>query len=77
MILCDDWSDGQVKAFRLLVNRSVSWAQWDEELLALELQDIEAADFDVSLTLAVRVLQTPATRSRLSRPGCCEASRRL
>jgi len=26
VILCDDWSDAQVKAFRLLVNRSVNWA---------------------------------------------------
>jgi len=29
VILCDDWSDGQVKAFRLLVNRSVTWAAYD------------------------------------------------
>src|SRR5579862_5757276 len=33
-IVCDDWSDAQVKAFRLLVNRSVTWAEWDEELVA-------------------------------------------
>jgi hypothetical protein len=32
------------------VNRSVTWADWDEELLALELQEIQDADFDVSLT---------------------------
>jgi DNA modification methylase len=32
------------------VNRSVTWADWDEELLALELQDIQASDFDLSLT---------------------------
>src|SRR5687767_4375671 len=25
VILCDDWSEAQVKAFRLLVNRSVNW----------------------------------------------------
>src|SRR5262249_54909902 len=30
VILCDDWSESQVKAFRLLVNRSANWAQWDE-----------------------------------------------
>src|SRR5579871_2351309 len=34
VILCDEWTDAQVKAFRLLVNRSVTWADWDEELLA-------------------------------------------
>src|SRR2546427_9226026 len=30
VILCDEWSPAQVKAFRLMVNRSVSWAEWDE-----------------------------------------------
>jgi hypothetical protein len=50
VILCDEWTPAQVKAFRLLVNRSVTWAAWDEELLALELQEIQDADFDVSLT---------------------------
>ena len=40
VILCDEWSPAQVKAFRLMVNRSVTWAAWDEELLALELQDM-------------------------------------
>jgi hypothetical protein len=26
----------QVKAFRLLINRSATWADWDEQLLALK-----------------------------------------
>src|SRR3984957_1269361 len=34
VILCDEWTPAQVKAFRLMVNRSVGWADWDEELLA-------------------------------------------
>ena len=50
VILCDEWSEAQVKAFRLLVNRSVTWAEWDDELLSLELQELAAADFDLSLT---------------------------
>src|SRR5256885_9406348 len=50
VILCDEWTPGQVKAFRLMVNRSVTWADWDEELLALELQEIQESDFDLSLT---------------------------
>jgi len=50
VILCDEWSDAQVKAFRLMVNRSVAWADWDEELLALELQELNAANFDLDLT---------------------------
>src|SRR5450631_4163157 len=50
VILCDEWTAAQVKAFRLMVNRSVAWADWDEEALALELQDIQEADFDLRLT---------------------------
>jgi DNA modification methylase len=50
VILCDEWTDAQVKAFRLMVNRSVTWADWDDELLALELQELNEADYDLSLT---------------------------
>src|SRR5438874_5029073 len=50
VILCDEWTPAQVKAFRLMVNRSVAWADWDEELLSLELQELQAADYDVALT---------------------------
>ena len=39
-----------MKAFRLLVNRSATWADFDEELLALELEDLKASEFDLSLT---------------------------
>jgi DNA modification methylase len=50
VILCDEWTPAQVKAFRLMVNRSATWADWDEELLALEFQDLQTSDFDLSLT---------------------------
>src|SRR5450755_3718197 len=50
VILCDEWTPSQVKAFRLMVNRSAMWADWDEELLAIELQDLQTSDFDLSLT---------------------------
>src|SRR5260370_4093239 len=50
VILCDEWTQAQVKAFRLMVNRSVNWAEWDEEMLALELLDLKGLDFDLSLT---------------------------
>lgn len=33
-----------------MVNRSATWADWDEEALALELQEIQGLDFDVNLT---------------------------
>ena len=45
VILCDEWTPTQVKAFRLMVNRSVTWADWDEDLLALELQEIQGVGF--------------------------------
>jgi len=50
VILCDEWTPAQVKAFRLMVNRSVTWADWDEELPALELQELKESDFDLDLT---------------------------
>src|SRR5262245_29155458 len=50
VILCDEWTDAQVRAFRLLVNRSVSWAAWDEKLLTAELQELLQSDFNLDLT---------------------------
>jgi hypothetical protein len=50
VILCDEWTSAQVKAFRIMVNRSVTWEDWDDELLALELKDIEESGFDLALT---------------------------
>jgi hypothetical protein len=50
VILCDQWTEAQVKAFRLMVNRSVTWADWDADLVALEIQELKALDFDLSLT---------------------------
>src|SRR3954451_16431140 len=50
VILCDEWTPAQVKAFRLLVNRSATWADWDEELPAFELHELAALDFDLPLT---------------------------
>jgi hypothetical protein len=50
VILCDEWSPAQVKAFRLMVNRSVTWADWDETLLSEELLSLKDLDFDLGLT---------------------------
>jgi DNA modification methylase len=38
------------EAFRLMVNRSAAWAEWDEELLAIELLELKTSDYDLSLT---------------------------
>ncbi len=48
--LADELTDGQIKAFRLLANRSATWAEWDEELLRLELDELKDLDFDLTLT---------------------------
>jgi len=50
VILCDEWTPAQVKAFRLMVNSSVAWAEWDDDLLGLELLDLKNLDFDLGLT---------------------------
>jgi len=50
VLLCDEWSDAQVKAFRILVNRSATWADFDDDVLSLELQELADANFDLSLT---------------------------
>jgi len=50
VIPCDEWTPAQVKAFRLMVNRSVSWADWDENLLGEELLALKDLDFDLGLT---------------------------
>ena len=48
--LADDLTEAQVKAFRLLANRSAAWAEWDDELLTLELQDLQDVGYDLGLT---------------------------
>lgn len=66
IILCDEWSPAQVKAFRLLVNRSANWAEWDEELLPLELEEIQGFDFNLALTgFEVPEIEDLLARNRL------------
>ena len=48
--LADDLTDAQIKAFRLLANRSATWASWDDALLRLELDELKLSDFDLALT---------------------------
>jgi DNA modification methylase len=50
VIVCDDWTEPQIRAFRLVVNRSVTWADWDMDRLSAELAALEAAEFDLNLT---------------------------
>jgi DNA modification methylase len=50
VILADDMTDAQIKAFRISVNRMSEFAEWDNELLALELSDLKGLNFDLDLT---------------------------
>ena len=50
VVIADDLSEAQIKAFRLIANQSANWAEWDEELLKLEFEELEKLNFDLSLT---------------------------
>jgi len=50
VVLADELTDAQIKAFRLLANRSVEWSEWDNELLAQEFAELQECDFDTELT---------------------------
>lgn len=47
--LADELTETQVKAFRLLANRSANWAEWDDDLLKLELEELRAEDFPIEM----------------------------
>lgn len=49
VVLADDLSKTQIKAFRLLANQSANWAKWDTELLNLELNDLKLVDYDIGI----------------------------
>jgi hypothetical protein len=46
--LADDLTEAQIKAFRLTVNHSATWAEWNPELLATELDQLEDIGFDIT-----------------------------
>ena len=50
VMLCDDMSDAQIKAFRISVNRVAEFAEWDDELLRVEFAELEGLGFDLELT---------------------------
>jgi DNA modification methylase len=50
VVIADDLTETQIKAFRLIANQSANWAEWDEELLKLELEDLKNLNFDLDLT---------------------------
>lgn len=48
VILVDDLTPAQIKAFRISINRVADIAEWDEELLKFELESLEELNYDVS-----------------------------
>ncbi|GFK95467.1 DNA adenine methyltransferase YhdJ [Fundidesulfovibrio magnetotacticus] len=50
VIPADGLTYAQVRAFRLLVNRSATWAAWDDETVALELDELRELEVDLNLT---------------------------
>ena len=50
VIDCSGWTPEQRKAYIIADNASALQAGWDMDLLALELRDLDGAEFDLSLT---------------------------
>lgn len=49
VLLADDMTDLQIKAFRLAVNRMAELAEWDLDLLAQEIQQLDLDGFDLEV----------------------------
>lgn len=50
VIPADDMSDEQIRAFRIAVNKTAEWAQWDMEALRFEPESLSEEGFDLTLT---------------------------
>lgn len=50
VIPCDDLDDAHIRALRLLLNRSATWASWDEEALSIEMAELSDLGLDLALT---------------------------
>lgn len=48
--IATDLTPAQVKAYRIADNRTASEAEWDNELLALEFEELKEMEFDLDLT---------------------------
>ena len=50
VIKADDLTEAQVKAFRIADNKTSEYAEWDEDLLKLELEQLKDIDFNLECT---------------------------
>ena len=49
VVICDDLSDVKIKALRLNINRMAELADWDDELLKLEIAELKDLNFDIDI----------------------------
>jgi ParB-like chromosome segregation protein Spo0J len=49
-IIADDLTPEQVKAFRIMDNKSAEFAEWDYDALLKEIDELSESDYDVELT---------------------------
>ena len=49
VLLADDMSDADIKAFRIAVNQAATLAEWDFVKLNIEVGELKLADFDISI----------------------------
>ena len=47
VLIADDMTPAQIKAFRISVNQAATWADWDFDLLAAEIGELKELDFDL------------------------------
>ena len=50
VVVADDLTPTQIRTFRLLVNRSATWADWNDESLRIEMAELRLALTDLSVT---------------------------
>ena len=46
-VIADDLSPAQIKAFRIADNKVSEYAEWDEDMLKVELEELEEMNFDL------------------------------
>lgn len=76
VLLADDLTDAQVRAFRISVNRMAELAEWDTDLLAAELDElaqldvpVEMAGFEINDVFAFRPASASASDTAMQQEG--------
>lgn len=50
VMIADDMTPEQIKTFRISVNKAAEWAEWNTELLSIELTDLKELGVDLTDT---------------------------